>query len=92
MSFSFSVRKKNQEKSHANFIMIWKPLKEAKAKAKRLYIYDLINEQKGFETSKKMLNDVNTLVHHIDANEMQSQRIKGLNASDLDHLCRFFFS
>ena len=39
-----------------------------------------------------MLNDMNTLVHHIDANEMKSQRIKGLNASDhLDHLCRFFF-
>ena len=25
---------------------------------------------------------MNTLVHHIDANEMKSQRIKGLNASD----------
>ena len=55
-------------------------------------IYDFINEQKGFETSKKMLNDMNTLVHHIDANEMKSQRIKGLTASDLNHLCRFFFS
>ena len=34
---------------------------------------------------------MNTLVHYIDANEMKSQRIKGLTASDLDHLCRFFF-
>ena len=38
-----------------------------------------------------MLNDMNTLVHYIDANEMKSQRIKGLTASDLDHLCQFFF-
>ena len=30
-------KKKNWETSHANFIMIWKPLKEAKAKAKRLF-------------------------------------------------------
>ena len=38
-----------------------------------------------------MLNDMNTLVHYIDANEMKSQRMKGLTASDLDHLCQFFF-
>ena len=33
---------------------------------------------------------MNTLVHYIDANEMKSQRIKGLTASDLDHLVDFF--
>ena len=38
---------------------------------------------------RKIVNDMNTLVHYIDANEMKCQWIKDLTASDLDHLCWF---
>ena len=90
MSFSFSVRKKKLGNKSCKFYHDLETSERSKGESQEA-IYDLINEQKGFETSKKMLNDMNTLVHNIDANEMKSQRIKGLTASDLNHLCRFFF-
>ena len=90
MSFSFSVRKKKLGNKSCKFYHDLETSERSKGESQEA-IYDFINEHKGFETSKKMLNDMNTLVHYIDANEMKSQRIKALTASDLNHLCRFFF-
>ena len=55
MSFSFSVRKKKMGNKSCKFYHDLETSERSEGESQEA-IYDLINEQKGFETSKKMLN------------------------------------